>query len=46
MKKVPRCVLLINPSNPVGVVHSEEEILTLLRFCYKHNMCVIADEVY
>jgi len=42
----PRCLVIINPSNPTGSVQTKEQLLTALRFAYSHNLCVIADEVY
>lgn len=43
---VPRCLVIINPSNPTGCVQSKEQLTTALKFAYSHNLCVIADEVY
>lgn len=45
-KHVPKCIVLINPSNPTGAVSTYESIENALKFAYKHNMFVISDEVY
>ncbi|WP_419172662.1 pyridoxal phosphate-dependent aminotransferase [Halobacteriovorax sp.] len=40
-------VLIFNsPSNPTGAVYTEEEIKELTKVCRKHNVIVIADEIY
>jgi len=37
---------LCNPHNPVGRVFSRGELETLLRFCGKHDLIVISDEIH
>ncbi|HDP76942.1 MAG TPA: pyridoxal phosphate-dependent aminotransferase [Mesotoga infera] len=41
-----RAILFSNPSNPTGVVYTEEELTRLIRFARKNNLFVICDEVY
>lgn len=38
--------VLINPGNPTGAVLSKEAVQDVVRFCSKHNLVLIADEVY
>eukprot|EP00590_Aulacoseira_subarctica_P000292 CAMPEP_0172429364 /NCGR_PEP_ID=MMETSP1064-20121228/50058_1 /TAXON_ID=202472 /ORGANISM="Aulacoseira subarctica , Strain CCAP 1002/5" /LENGTH=516 /DNA_ID=CAMNT_0013174721 /DNA_START=162 /DNA_END=1712 /DNA_ORIENTATION=+ len=38
--------VLINPGNPTGQVLSEESVKDVCRFCSKHNLVLLADEVY
>lgn len=47
-KLTPRTkgVLICNPSNPTGGVYSKDELLKLRDFAKKHNLFIIADEVY
>lgn len=40
-------VLMLNsPSNPTGMVYGEDELKAIADFCLKHNLFVIADEIY
>ena len=41
-----RAILLTNPGNPTGVVYTEEEMQVIARLVLKHDMALIADEVY
>ncbi|MDO9508477.1 MAG: pyridoxal phosphate-dependent aminotransferase [Thermovirgaceae bacterium] len=41
-----RAILLSHPGNPTGVVYSREEIETLADLTVKHDLLLIADEVY
>ncbi|MBN2253256.1 MAG: pyridoxal phosphate-dependent aminotransferase [Kosmotogaceae bacterium] len=41
-----RAILFSNPSNPTGVVYTEEELTRLIRFARNNNLFVICDEVY
>lgn len=41
-----RAVLICNPGNPTGHLYSKEEILQLAALVKKHNLFLIADEVY
>lgn len=41
-----RAILFNSPNNPSGRIFSEDEIRRLARICMKHNIFIIADEVY
>lgn len=41
-----RAVLLCNPQNPTGTVHSKEELQELARIAEKHSVLVISDEIH
>ena len=41
-----RFLLLNTPHNPTGKVFGDDELATLARLCVKHDVHVIADEVY
>ncbi|CAI5439058.1 unnamed protein product [Caenorhabditis angaria] len=41
-----RVLCVINPGNPTGQVLSRENIETIVRFAQKHNLFLLADEVY
>lgn len=41
-----RAVILCNPHNPIGQCYSRETILSYARFCERHNLHLISDEVY
>ncbi|MCJ1479643.1 hypothetical protein MMC13_008329 [Lambiella insularis] len=41
-----RGVLFVNPHNPLGKCYSEATIKAYLRFCQKHKIHFISDEVY
>ena len=38
--------VLINPGNPTGQVLTKEAIQDIVKFCSKHNLVLLADEVY
>ena len=38
--------VLINPGNPTGQVLSKKAIQDIVKFCSKHNLVLLADEVY
>ncbi|HIR99478.1 MAG TPA: pyridoxal phosphate-dependent aminotransferase [Candidatus Coproplasma avistercoris] len=44
----PRTKMLIfnSPNNPTGAVYSEKEIRKIANVCEKHNILVLADEIY
>lgn len=42
----PVAIAVINPGNPTGAVLSRENIEMVIRFAKKHNLTIIADEVY
>lgn len=41
-----KAILLTNPGNPTGVVYTPEEMQTIAKLAVKHDLAVIADEVY
>ncbi len=42
----PVGIVVINPGNPTGAVLSADNIGMVIRFARKHNLSIIADEVY
>ena len=41
-----KAILICNPGNPTGYLYSESEILQLAEIAKKHDLFLIADEVY
>ncbi|WP_439128065.1 pyridoxal phosphate-dependent aminotransferase [Polaribacter sp.] len=41
-----KAILICNPGNPTGYLYSEEEIQKLKKIVLKHDLFLIADEVY
>ncbi len=41
-----KAILICNPGNPTGYLYSEQEIKQLAELVKKHNLFLIADEVY
>lgn len=41
-----KAILICNPGNPTGYLYTEEEITKLAALVKKHNLFIIADEVY
>ena len=41
-----KAILICNPGNPTGYLYSKEEILELKNLVLKHDLFLIADEVY
>jgi aspartate aminotransferase len=41
-----RALVLVNPGNPTGRVYTEEELAGVADIAIRHNLVVIADEVY
>ncbi|MCX7650853.1 MAG: pyridoxal phosphate-dependent aminotransferase [Flavobacteriales bacterium] len=41
-----KAILICNPGNPTGCLYSEQELSTLASIAEKHNIWLIADEVY
>lgn len=41
-----RAIVLSNPGNPTGVIYTRDEMDMLSRIVRKHDMSIIADEVY
>jgi len=44
--KKTKAILICNPGNPTGYLYSEEEIQKLKEIVLKHDLFLIADEVY
>lgn len=38
--------VLINPNNPTGQVLPKKSVIDIVNFCVKHNLVLLADEVY
>lgn len=43
---VPRVLVIINPGNPTGQVLSRQCIEEVIKFAYRENLFIFADEVY
>ncbi|XP_076447698.1 alanine aminotransferase 2-like [Babylonia areolata] len=43
---IPRAIVIINPGNPTGQVLTRENIENVIKFALKHNLFILADEVY
>lgn len=41
-----KAILICNPGNPTGYLYSKEEIQSLARLVKKHDLFLVADEVY
>ena len=41
-----RAIVIINPNNPTGAVYSRETLLGLLDLARRHELLVLADEIY
>jgi aspartate aminotransferase len=41
-----KAILFSNPSNPTGVVYTEDELKRLIDFARRHSLYIICDEVY
>lgn len=41
-----KALILNNPSNPTGMVYSQEELAAIARVCVERNIYVISDEIY
>ncbi|XP_057664641.1 alanine aminotransferase 1 [Diorhabda carinulata] len=42
----PRAIVIINPGNPTGQVLTKENIQEIIKFAYKEQLFILADEVY
>lgn len=42
----PVAIVVINPGNPTGAVLTYENIVMVINFAKKHNLSIMADEVY
>ncbi len=41
-----KALMLNNPSNPTGMIYSEGELRAIADVCVKHDLYVLADEIY
>ena len=41
-----QAVIINSPSNPTGMLYSEEELLALGEVCLKHDILIVSDEIY
>ena len=41
-----KAVIINNPSNPTGMLYSKEELEEIAAVCVKHDLYIIADEIY
>lgn len=41
-----KAIILNSPNNPTGSVYSREELINIWKFSKKHNLLIIADEIY
>ena len=41
-----KCLIINNPSNPTGMVYTKDEIKAIAEVCVKHDLYIIADEIY
>ncbi len=41
-----KCIILNSPSNPTGMMYSAQELRALADVCIKHDIYIIADEIY
>ncbi|KAH9822981.1 pyridoxal phosphate-dependent transferase [Melampsora americana] len=41
-----KCVLLCNPSNPLGLCYSKKTLIEYLKFCERYDLQLIVDEIY
>ncbi|KAJ9595650.1 hypothetical protein L9F63_013165 [Diploptera punctata] len=42
----PRAVVIINPGNPTGQFMARENVEEIIKFAYKEQLLILADEVY
>lgn len=41
-----KCLMLNNPSNPTGMIYSADELRAIADVCAKHDLYILADEIY
>lgn len=41
-----KCLMLNNPSNPTGMIYSADELRAIADVCVKHDLYILADEIY
>ncbi len=41
-----KCLMLNSPSNPTGMIYSKDELKSIAEVCVKHDLYILADEIY
>lgn len=41
-----KILILNSPSNPTGMIYTDDELREIAKFCVKHDLLVISDEIY
>ncbi|XP_063963857.1 1-aminocyclopropane-1-carboxylate synthase-like protein 1 isoform X2 [Lytechinus pictus] len=41
-----KALILVNPFNPCGTVYTRQQVLEYLKFCHKHSLHCVIDEIY
>ncbi|NCB74835.1 MAG: pyridoxal phosphate-dependent aminotransferase [Clostridia bacterium] len=41
-----KAIMINNPSNPTGMLYTREELVKIAEVCKKHDIYIIADEIY
>lgn len=41
-----KALILNSPSNPAGIVYSQEELMQFAKICEKHDILIVSDEIY
>ncbi|VUC22148.1 unnamed protein product [Clonostachys rosea] len=41
-----RALLIVNPNNPIGRCYPKDTLLEIMKFCQKHQIHLISDEIY
>ena len=41
-----KCLMINNPSNPTGMIYSKDELKSIAEVCVKHDLYILADEIY
>ena len=41
-----KAIIINSPSNPTGMMYSEDELLDIGKVCLEHNILIVSDEIY
>lgn len=41
-----KAIIINSPSNPTGMIYTQEELLAIGEICLKHNIVIVSDEIY
>ncbi|CAM1506360.1 Fc.00g060010.m01.CDS01 [Cosmosporella sp. VM-42] len=41
-----RAVFIVNPNNPLGKCYPKSTLISIMRFCQKHQLHLLSDEIY